>query len=358
VIPPPGDDSLFTGVLAERLQLGMDNHGRLLRQVLNRLARSGLLVHTKTGRRSYWQKSPLLQTLLTTLPAADTGAIATTDVADRLGLTDTTAATALDSLAWCGIAERVALTDRPAVRYWRLPCTDHRDRQPRNQAVLDPVTVVTLIGSKQPRSRGRALADATIDALTTAGIIRPGRRHVLELGQLGADAFTTAPHGTPASARLLETVHAADLLIATTPTYLGTFSGLMKACLDDLGPTALCGTVAVVGAVQTTTGRHSPAAAALTSVLAEMGAHLPAPPLVVQGPQNPKQVAAGWAALHGPAITPALAARAAAATARPAAAGPTPTDRSAAHPHLTRADTSRDHTSPPLHRSAPEGEPV
>jgi FMN reductase len=320
LLPAPSDESLDTGALAEHLQLRLDDQGRLLQRVLGRLADGGLLIRTRTGRYSSWRRSPDLQPLLATLPAPGAGAIAVTDLADRLGLTDATTSTALATLAWCGIAEHVTLADRPDLRYWRLTRTDHPGPQLRPPVLPASGTVVALIGSKRLQSCGRALADAVVDALVAAGIIHPGRHQAVELGQLDADTFTTGADRASGSADPFETVQAADLLIAATPTYQGTVSGLMKAFLDQLGPHALSGTVAIVGAVQTGIGWHSPAASALTSVLAEMGAHLPAPPLVVQGPQNPEQVAAGWVAVHGPAVTAALAAHQLAVTGQPAAA--------------------------------------
>jgi FMN reductase len=114
---------------------------------------------------------------------------------------------------------------------------------------VPPAEVVLLIGNPRPGSRTRALAEAAAEAL----LDRLGRAatqlrgvQVLELADLVGVTFGPEPaYGAVAVADPFEAVRSARLLIVASPTYKGTYTGLLKIFLDQLGPDALSRTVAV-----------------------------------------------------------------------------------------------------------------
>ncbi|MFF5085457.1 NADPH-dependent FMN reductase [Actinoplanes sp. NPDC000266] len=171
-----------------------------------------------------------------------------------------------------------------------------------------PVTVAILVGSPQPASRTRALADEAVDALIRHQIIQPRRRDTLELGELVTITVAGRParrHQYPAVADPFETVRTADLVVVATPSVAGTFTGLLKAFLDEIA--GLPGTVAIAAAVAMPSRSHSHAGPALDAVLTELGASTPAPPLIVNSGHDQRRGADDWARRHRKAIADALA---------------------------------------------------
>ncbi|GAA1861559.1 NAD(P)H-dependent oxidoreductase [Asanoa iriomotensis] len=169
--------------------------------------------------------------------------------------------------------------------------------------------VVALIGNPRPGSRTRALADAAVAELSArAGLARPT---VLELGELVGVTF--GPEPAVARSPLADpfaVVRAARLLFVATPTYKGTYTGLLKVFLDRFGHHELSDVVAVPVAVAASEAHRLSVGAALRDLLAELGAAVPAPPLAVLEPQAaaPAEAAARWVAAHGDTVTAALAA--------------------------------------------------
>ena len=165
------------------------------------------------------------------------------------------------------------------------------------------VAVVELIGNPRPGSRTRALADAAVDALALDG------RVVFELSELVGITFGLEPAVAKAPvADALEVVRAARLLVVATPTYKGTYTGLLKLFLDRFGHRELAGVVALPVAIAAAEDHRRSVGAALTELLVELGADVPAPPLAVLEPQAaaPAEAAADWAAQHAPALLAAL----------------------------------------------------
>jgi FMN reductase len=172
--------------------------------------------------------------------------------------------------------------------------------------------IVELIGNPRLGSRTRALADAVVtglgELLASAGAGPTGVR-VLELAEVVAVAFgpepvrplrpVADPHGI---------VRAARLLVVATPTYKGTFSGLLKVFLDRYGHRELAGIVAVPVAIAAIAAHRDSVAAALLDLLVELGATVPVAPFAVleSDLDDPAALAAGWVARHGRAIVDAL----------------------------------------------------
>lgn len=184
------------------------------------------------------------------------------------------------------------------------------------------MSTVILVGNPRAGSRTSTLAATLAGALTEqlpgAGADAP---EVLELADLVAVSFSaepavpSAPHPDPWAA-----VREADLLLVATPTYKGTYTGLLKLFLDGYQAGDLAGVVAVPVAIAGKPDHQASVGSTLRDLLVELGAAVPAPPLVLLEPQVPDADGhvAAWVGTHAPALSAALADRSAAAGAEPA----------------------------------------
>lgn len=120
------------------------------------------------------------------------------------------------------------------------------------------ITVVTA-GTSRP-STTRLLADRIADAVTVAVTARGDTVEidVLEVRELAGDLATMATTGipTPALAQARERVSRADGLVAVTPVFTASYSGLFKMFVDALDTDALREMPTVVAATAGTP-RHS-----------------------------------------------------------------------------------------------------
>ncbi|MEU6201232.1 NAD(P)H-dependent oxidoreductase [Streptomyces sp. NPDC047061] len=126
---------------------------------------------------------------------------------------------------------------------------------------------VAVIGNPKPASRTRDAAERLAAALGLDC-------EVLEVAELGAGLLDRdAPHVTAAVQR----VQAADVVIAASPTYKGTYTGLLKLFLDRF-PTAtgLAGQVAVPLMLGAGPAHALAPELTLKPVLVELGATCPA----------------------------------------------------------------------------------
>lgn len=121
------------------------------------------------------------------------------------------------------------------------------------------VAVVTA-GLSQP-STTRLLADRLADAVTAEVTARGEdvQLEVIELRDLAQDLATTLTTGglpTSAVAAARDTLAEADGLIAVTPTFTASYSGLFKLFFDVLDPDTLRGVPTIIAATAGTP-RHS-----------------------------------------------------------------------------------------------------
>jgi len=120
--------------------------------------------------------------------------------------------------------------------------------------------VVLTAGLAEPSST-RLLADQLADAVR-AQVSSRGEDvtvDVLELRELAHDLATTMTSGgvpTPALSRARDLVSAADGVVAVTPVFSASYSGLFKMFVDALDPDALNGMPVLVAATAGT-ARHS-----------------------------------------------------------------------------------------------------
>lgn len=119
--------------------------------------------------------------------------------------------------------------------------------------------VVLTAGLSQPSST-RLLADRLADAVTAQVSARgeAASVEVIELRELAHDLATTMTTGgmpTPAVERARDLVSGADALIAVTPVFAASYSGLFKMFVDVLDPEAIAGMPVLVAATAGT-ARH------------------------------------------------------------------------------------------------------
>lgn len=172
------------------------------------------------------------------------------------------------------------------------------------------MSTVILVGNPRAGSRTASLAGEL--AAQLAGALPPGgadQPEVLELADLVGLTFTAEPavaarpHPDPMGA-----VRSADLLLVATPTYKGTYTGLLKVFFDGYQAGDLDGVVAVPVAIAGKPEHQQSVGATLRDLLVELGATVPAEPLVLlepEVPEAPRHVAT-WVTTHGPAVAEAL----------------------------------------------------
>ncbi len=128
------------------------------------------------------------------------------------------------------------------------------------------MTIAVVVGNPKPRSRTYDAAHLVAERL--AG--RPADLSI-DLTELGPALLDWAD---PEIAALVAAVQAADLVVVASPTYKGSYTGLLKLFLDRFGAASMTGT-----AVPVMLGGHWKHALApevlLKPVLVEIGATCP-----------------------------------------------------------------------------------
>jgi FMN reductase len=137
---------------------------------------------------------------------------------------------------------------------------------------------VVIVGNPRPASRTLTVAASAASAVTRAAGL-PGHPVTIDLCVLARHLLLPEP--SPAVEEALDQVTGADLLLVVSPTYQGTYTGLLKVFLDRVAHRALDGSVALplmlMGLVE-----HAPAVDAyLRPLLVELGAAVPVRGLAV-----------------------------------------------------------------------------
>ncbi|MCY1141493.1 NAD(P)H-dependent oxidoreductase [Actinoplanes sp. Pm04-4] len=307
LLPTDDQTPISTTDLGRRLGLTGRDRDQLLWPILDRLTHAGLTRRTRRGRSCSWSQTPLLTGILTA--AHRPGETTPRPCGLTENLPTETVDAAVATLAWCGLAAAPTTGQTSASRVQPYLDTTPASPPPAQlSALAGPPTVraVAVIGS-HPGSRTRALAGAALDALTASGVLQlAGPPVIIELGATCPVAACTCCRHRPRHPDPFAAVQSAQLLIAATPSQLGTVSGLLKLFLDQIRPGGLTGIVAVAAALETSRGHHTTTATTLNQLLGHLGAVTPAPPLVVHGPVDPQPDAARWAAQHARRIQAGL----------------------------------------------------
>ena len=140
---------------------------------------------------------------------------------------------------------------------------------------------VTIVGNPRPQSRTLTVAlQAAAVIGETAGLAGGGQ--VVDLSGLARRLLLPEPSAAVEDA--LELAMGADLLLVASPTYKGTYTGLLKVFLDRLPHQALAGAVAFPLLVMRLPQHALAVEVHLRPLLVELGATVPTPGLAVLEP--------------------------------------------------------------------------
>ena len=106
----------------------------------------------------------------------------------------------------------------------------------------DVLSFVVLVANPRPQSRTLHIARLAAEAVSRAAALT-GEHEVIDLSGLARRLLLDEP--SPAVEDALEQVKQADLLLVASPTYKGTYTGLLKVFLDRLDYQALSSVVAL-----------------------------------------------------------------------------------------------------------------
>ena len=150
--------------------------------------------------------------------------------------------------------------------------------------------IVVVSGNPRAGSRTSVLASAVGEALG-------GAAGVVEVGALGTGLLTP---GDAATAAAVTAIREADVLVVATPTYKGSYTGVLKVLLDQLPANALAGKRAVPVVTAGVAQQAAAAASLLSQLLGELGAEVAAPlPVVEADLSESAAIAEKYAAAHG-----------------------------------------------------------
>ncbi|MEV6342517.1 NAD(P)H-dependent oxidoreductase [Actinoplanes sp. NPDC051851] len=127
--------------------------------------------------------------------------------------------------------------------------------------------IVVVSGNPRAGSRTSALAIAVGEAI--ADRLGSPAPTVIEVGDLGAGLLT--PGDTAAKAAVAALTEA-NLLVVATPTYKGSYTGVLKVLLDQLPAQALSGKLAVPVVTAGVAPQAAAAESLLRQLLVELGA--------------------------------------------------------------------------------------
>jgi FMN reductase len=140
------------------------------------------------------------------------------------------------------------------------------------------VQFVALIGSSEPYSRTRDVAGAAADAVADVLGLAAGYT-VVDLSVLARRLLLPEPSAAIEDA--VELVRDADLLLVASPTFKGTYTGLLKVFLDRLPYRGLHGSCALPMLVMSAPQHALAVDVHLRPLLVELGATVPTPGLAV-----------------------------------------------------------------------------
>ncbi len=155
------------------------------------------------------------------------------------------------------------------------------------------MTTAVLVGN--PRAGSRTLAAA----LEVAVRLRDDTPQVVDLATLGTSVLDAEDVGVQA---LVDQVSSADLLVVASPTYKGSYTGLLKVFLDRVPHRGLEGRVALPVMLGAGPGHALAAEVFLRPVLTELGAVVPASLFLVESSYDDPDTYDAWAARTRPVV--------------------------------------------------------
>lgn len=155
------------------------------------------------------------------------------------------------------------------------------------------MSFVVLVANPRPQSRTLQIARLAADAVSRAAAL-PAEHQVIDLSGLARRLLLDEPSSAVEDA--LEQVRQADLLLVASPTYKGTYTGLLKVFLDRLEYQALSSVIALPLLVMRVPNHALAVDLHLRPLLLELGASTPAPGLAFLEPDlaEPGPVLEAW----------------------------------------------------------------
>jgi FMN reductase len=153
-------------------------------------------------------------------------------------------------------------------------------------------TVLAVIGNPRPESRTHGLARTLVSEIAAAlgGTVL----EEVDLAVLGAAVLDW---GDPAAGAAVKRVLDADVLVLSSPTYKGSYSGLLKAFLDRVGGGALLGAPAIPILLGGAPNHTLAVNVHFAPLLVELGAVVPGGLFVLEADVDAfPTFAAGWVA--------------------------------------------------------------
>ena len=166
-----------------------------------------------------------------------------------------------------------------------------------------------VVGNPKPRSRTLGVAEAVAGAAAGAVGLEGAERVTVDLADYGPQLFDWS---SPAVKEAVAAVRGCRLVVAASPTYKASYTGLLKSYLDWFSTTDLSG-VTVVPLMVGAGPQHALAVEVhLRPVLVELGATLPTRGLYVLESQldDLDGVVRGWLAEAGPQLRATVEVRA------------------------------------------------
>jgi len=162
------------------------------------------------------------------------------------------------------------------------------------------VTVAVIIGNPNPGGRTTTVGEAVGTAI--AGARGGDEVVVIELATIASHLFEWGNDDVKA---LTEQVAGADVIIAACPTYKATYTGLLKAFLDQYGTDGLAGCQAVPVMVGAAPHHALAPEVHLRPLLVELGASVPSRGLYMldTAMDTLDDVVAEWARTAGPLLS-------------------------------------------------------
>ncbi len=143
-------------------------------------------------------------------------------------------------------------------------------------SMTQPLVVGALVGNPRPASRtlnaALALREAVRRTLTEQGREVAHNGPLVDAAELAAEVFRP---GSTAVKEALENLATADFLVVASPTYKATYTGLLKAIVDQAPGNWLRGTTAVPLLVAAADKHALAVELHLKPLLAELGASVP-----------------------------------------------------------------------------------
>jgi FMN reductase len=140
------------------------------------------------------------------------------------------------------------------------------------------VNFTVVVGNPKPASRTLGVAQAAADALADSMDLGD-RPEIVDLAGLARRLLLPEPSAAIEDA--VDRVRSADLLLVVSPTFKGTYSGLLKVFFDRLPYRALTAATALPLLVMNSRRHAGAVEAHLRPLLTELGAVVPVPGLAV-----------------------------------------------------------------------------